>query len=78
MCVSVIWKNIRIPEHYIIIMQHVTNFIKLRRTRCSIKVSQYAYMILFTGFKYGTKYTNTHDIFLILFITGTDIDDINK
>ena len=44
----------------------------------NIKVSQYAYMILFMGFKYGTKYTKAHDIFLILFMIGYWEIDINK
>ena len=36
----------------------------------AVKSPQYAYMILCMGFKYGTKDTKPHDIFLILCMTG--------
>ena len=34
-------------------------------------------MILVMGFEYGTKYTKTHDIFLILFMIGYWEIDVN-
>ena len=35
-------------------------------------------MILFMGFQYGTKYTKTRDIFLIIFIKGYWEIDMDK